>query len=226
MYFITMWRLSNNKWSLEILDLKRHILVVSDQRNVILKGLDDFSKREQLYNEHRSSQRFLQFNELSQELALDSRFIETIKEITKSGVNDEDDEALVAAVKEMLEENDFFRDSPRLGSSCSEKTRICDDDIYRSVDGSCNNLEHSEWGATGRVLLRQDLIESVERLKLTDHFPGLCGTHMKMVNQSPEEVCPRPCPVPGQSVLQCIMNQATPTTSTLRTGHPTPQPRT
>ena len=48
----------------------------------------------------------------------------------------------------------ILRAGNNFGSSCREEGRRCEDDIYRSVDGSCNNLAHSDWGAAGRLLLR------------------------------------------------------------------------
>ena len=73
---------------------------------------------------------------------------------------DEDDSDVVieeklAEVRDVLEnDNDFFRDNFKLGSSCSEQLKSCSDDIYRSIDGTCNNLRNSNWGASGRVYRR------------------------------------------------------------------------
>ena len=73
---------------------------------------------------------------------------------------DEDEDGVVieeklAVVRDVLEsENDFFRDNFKLGSSCSEQLKACSDDIYRSIDGTCNNLRNSNWGAAGRVYRR------------------------------------------------------------------------
>ena len=52
----------------------------------------------------------------------------------------------------------IFRAGNSFGSSCREEGRRCEDDLYRSVDGSCNNLAHSDWGAAGRLLLRSGYI--------------------------------------------------------------------
>ena len=127
-----------------------------------MKGLDEFSKREELYDEHRSDERFVQFNQLSQELAFDSRLVDTVLELSNNDDVDEDDndndvviEEKLAEVRDVLEtENDFFRDNFKLGSSCSEQLISCSDDIYRSIDGTCNNLRNSNWGAAGRVYRR------------------------------------------------------------------------
>ena len=119
--------------------------------------------------------RFVQYNQLSQDLAFDARLMETIRELTREGqeyIDDDDDDdnylgdyddddyndielaENVAIAKQLLEETDYFRVGNNFGSSCGSQEISCSDDIYRSIDGTCNNLKHSKWGASGRELLR------------------------------------------------------------------------
>ena len=56
-----------------------------------------------------------------------------------------------------MKESEYVRaGGTGLGTSCSEQSRECEDDIYRSIDGTCNNLAQGDWGAAGRKLLRSD----------------------------------------------------------------------
>ena len=93
--------------------------------------------------------------------------METIRELTREGqeYDDYDDDGEdynnvvlaenVAIAKELLEETDYFRVGNKFGSSCGSQEISCSDEkIYRSIDGTCNNLKHSMWGASGRELLR------------------------------------------------------------------------
>jgi len=154
--------------------MSEHIQSLS--RNILLKGLGKFAEREQTYSEHRSNVRFVQYNQLSQDLAFDARLMETIRELTREGqeyIDDDDDDddyvddyddgddyndielaENVAIAKQLLEETDYFRVGNNFGSSCGSQEISCSDDIYRSIDGTCNNLKHSKWGASGRELLR------------------------------------------------------------------------
>ena len=87
--------------------------------------------------------------------------MDTIKELTlvagASGVNNETIEATIAAVRNLVEDSEFARDGRNsLGTSCSDQNIECEDDIYRSIDGLCNNLAQADWGAAGRRLLRSE----------------------------------------------------------------------
>ena len=134
-------------------------------RNAVLDELGVFAEREQLYSEHRADIRFVQYNQLSREIALDSRLMETIRELTRSGLgedNEEEDlddidlEDGLAVIQEILEENgEYFKaGGNKPGSSCEESRVECQDGPFRQIDGSCNNLQNSNWGAAGRILLR------------------------------------------------------------------------
>ena len=132
-------------------------------RNAVLDELGVFAEREQLYSEHRADIRFVQHNQLSREIALDSRLMETIRELTRDSPDDEGDgeiiqiglEEGIAVVKDIFEdEEEYFKAGSSPGSSCEDVEVDCEDDIYRQIDGRCNNLRHSSWGAAGRVLLR------------------------------------------------------------------------
>ena len=116
------------------------------------------------------SSRFVQYNQLSQDLAFDSRLVDTIKELTKvpgaSESTNETIEATIAAVRDLVEESEFARDGRNsLGTSCSDLNIECDDDVYRSIDGLCNNLAQADWGAAGRKLLRYGKIIQFARKK-------------------------------------------------------------
>ena len=130
---------------------------------MVLGGLTQFAEREQLYAQHRSDIRFVQYNQLSQDLALDARLMETIRELTRDSPDNEGDgeiiqiglEEGIAVVKDIFEdEEEYFKAGSSPGSSCEDVEVDCEDDIYRQIDGRCNNLRHSSWGAAGRVLLR------------------------------------------------------------------------
>ena len=87
--------------------------------------------------------------------------MDTIKELTlvagASEVNNETIEATIAAVRDLVEDSEFARDGRNsLGTSCSDQNIECEDDIYRSIDGLCNNLAQADWGAAGRKLLRSE----------------------------------------------------------------------
>ena len=135
------------------------------ERSILLRGLGEFAEREQLYAQHRSDIRFVQYNQLSQNLAFDARLMETIRELTRdnddyAGEDDGEVEQIdledgIAVVKDILEQDgEYFKAGSSPGSSCEEVSVDCEDDIYRQIDGRCNNLRHSDWGAAGRVLLR------------------------------------------------------------------------
>ena len=85
--------------------------------------------------------------------------MDTIKELTRvtggsEGVN-ETIESTIAAVRDLVEESDLTRDGRNsLGTSCSDRRIECEDDIYRRIDGLCNNLAQADWGAAGRKFLR------------------------------------------------------------------------
>ena len=135
-------------------------------RNAVLDELGVFAEREQLYSEHRADIRFVQYNQLSREIALDSRLMETIRELTRTSLADEEEEEEefndlgledgLAVFQEVLEENgEYFKaGGNKPGSSCEESMVECEDDPFRRIDGSCNNLQNSNWGAAGRILLR------------------------------------------------------------------------
>ena len=130
-------------------------------RNLLVKGLGKFAEREQLYSEHRSDVRFIQTNDLSQHLAFDARLVETLKHIARStddedndDVDDDVSEENIAMAKDILEKENYFREGGSVGSSCEEEDVQCEDDLYRRIDGTCNNLKHSSWGSAGRILLR------------------------------------------------------------------------
>ena len=134
-------------------------------RNAVLDELGVFAEREQLYSEHRADIRFVQYNQLSREIALDSRLMETIRELTRTSLDDEQQEEEfddidledgLAVFQEVLEENgEYFKaGGNKPGSSCEERQVECEDDLFRRIDGSCNNLQNSNWGAAGRILLR------------------------------------------------------------------------
>ena len=140
-------------------------------RTAVLRELDQFAEREQLYSEHRADIRFVQYNQLSREIALDSRLMETIRELTRTSLVDdqqdeEEDEEIdledgLAVFQEVLEENgEYFKaGGNKPGSSCEESLVECEEeeegkDLFRRIDGTCNNLQNSNWGAAGRVLLR------------------------------------------------------------------------
>ena len=132
----------------------------------MLSELGLFAEREQLYSEHRADIRFVQYNQLSREIALDSRLMETIRELTRTSLADDDQEEEefddlgledgLAVFQEVLEENgEYFKaGGNKPGSSCEESLVECEDDPFRRIDGSCNNLQTSNWGAAGRILLR------------------------------------------------------------------------
>ena len=132
----------------------------------MLSELGLFAEREQLYSEHRADIRFVQYNQLSREIALDSRLMETIRELTRTSLADDDQEEEefddlgledgLAVFQEVLEENgEYFKaGGNKPGSSCEESLVECEDDPFRRIDGSCNNLQNSNWGAAGRILLR------------------------------------------------------------------------
>ena len=132
----------------------------------MLSELGLFAEREQLYSEHRADIRFVQYNQLSREIALDSRLMETIRELTRTSLADDDQEEEefedlgledgLAVFQEVLEENgEYFKaGGNKPGSSCEESVVECEDDPFRRIDGSCNNLQNSNWGAAGRILLR------------------------------------------------------------------------
>ena len=132
----------------------------------MLSELGLFAEREQLYSEHRADIRFVQYNQLSREIALDSRLMETIRELTRTSLADDDQEEEefddlgledgLAVFQEVLEENgEYFKaGGNKPGSSCEESLVECEDDQFRRIDGSCNNLQNSNWGAAGRILLR------------------------------------------------------------------------
>ena len=132
----------------------------------MLSELGVFAEREQLYSEHRADIRFVQYNQLSREIALDSRLMETIRELTRTSLADEEEEEEefndlgledgLAVFQEVLEENgEYFKaGGNKPGSSCEESLVECEDDPFRKIDGSCNNLQNSNWGAAGRILLR------------------------------------------------------------------------
>ena len=134
-------------------------------RNAVLNELGLFAEREQLYSEHRADIRFVQYNQLSREIALDSRLMETIRELTRTSLGDEaqeeefdviDFEDGLAVVQEVLQENgEYFKaGGSKPGSSCEESQVACEDSTFREIDGTCNNLQNSNWGAAGRILLR------------------------------------------------------------------------
>ena len=75
-----------------------------------------------------------------------------------SEANNETIEATIAAVRNLVEDSEFARDGRNsLGTSCSDQNIECEDDIYRSIDGLCNNLAQANWGAAGRKLLRSEI---------------------------------------------------------------------
>ena len=87
--------------------------------------------------------------------------MDTIKELTlvagTSEADNETIEATIAAVRDLVEDSEFARDGRNsLGTSCSDQNIECEDDIYRSIDGLCNNLAQADWGAAGRRLLRSE----------------------------------------------------------------------
>ena len=135
----------------------------------MLSELGLFAEREQLYSEHRADIRFVQYNQLSREIALDSRLMETIRELTRTSLADDNQEQEeeeefddldledgLAVFQEVLEENgEYFKaGGNKPGSSCEESLVECEDDPFRRIDGTCNNLQNSNWGAAGRILLR------------------------------------------------------------------------
>jgi len=63
----------------------------------------------------------------------------------------------VAVVIDLVKENAVdTRDTHNIGRSCGKQQAVCDvDERYRRIDGFCNNLENTEWGAAGRKLLRK-----------------------------------------------------------------------
>ena len=84
--------------------------------------------------------------------------MDTIKELTRvtggSEIN-ETIESTIAAVRKLVEESELTRDGRNsLGTSCSDRSIECEDDIYRRIDGLCNNLAQADWGAAGRKFLR------------------------------------------------------------------------
>ena len=142
----------------------QHSLNTDKVRELVLAGLDQFGEAEQIYEEHRGQSRFVQYNALSQQLAADSRLVNTIKELTReSGVPEGQDgtavDAAIAAARDAAVEagsSAALRAGGRLGASCRDPDPDCDPtQPYRRIDGQCNNLNNPSWGAAGRILLRK-----------------------------------------------------------------------
>merc|ERR1711892_946540 len=93
----------------------------------------------------------------------DSRLVNTIRELARSNDEDNNDEDEVSVEDSIAVVIDIVTDSEvdtraqsNIGRSCGERKEVCDEEeVYRSIDGTCNNLKNSDWGSAGRQLSRK-----------------------------------------------------------------------